>query len=134
MLRKNLAFPLNRMHLVSSLSVGERQRVEILKALNRSASVLILDEPTAVLVPQEVDVLFEALERLRKGGLSVVFISHKLNEVMTICDRISVLRLGKMIGTVAKEKTNKTELACMMVGHETFGVKRQGERHRVRRF
>jgi simple sugar transport system ATP-binding protein len=114
--------------LVGSLSVGERQRVEILKALNRNASVLILDEPTAVLVPQEVDMLFEALVRLREGGLSVVFISHKLNEVMTICDRISVLRLGKMIGTVAKKKTNKTELACMMVGHETFGVKRQSER------
>jgi ABC-type uncharacterized transport system ATPase subunit len=65
---------------------------------------------------------------LRKGGLSVVFISHKLHEVMTICDRISVLRLGKMIGTVDKKKTNKTELACMMVGHETFGVERQGGR------
>jgi ABC-type uncharacterized transport system ATPase subunit len=114
--------------LVSSLSVGERQRVEILKALNREARVLILDEPTAVLVPQEVDMLFEALIRLRKGGLSVVFISHKLHEVMTICDRISVLRLGKMIGTVDKKKTNKTELACMMVGHETFGVERQGGR------
>jgi len=120
--------PVKPNEMVSSLSVGERQRVEILKALNRNASVLILDEPTAVLVPQEVDVLFEALERLRKNGLSVVFISHKLNEVMTICDRISVLRLGKMIGTVAKKKTNKTELACMMVGHETFGVKRQSER------
>jgi len=114
--------------LVQSLSVGERQRVEILKALNRNAKILILDEPTAVLVPQEVDQLFEALERLRKGGLSVVFISHKLNEVMALCDRISVLRLGEMVGTVAKNKTNKTELACMMVGHETFGVKRQGER------
>jgi ABC-type uncharacterized transport system ATPase subunit len=119
--------------LVSSLSVGERQRVEILKALNRNASVLILDEPTAVLVPQEVDMLFEVLERLRKGGLSVVFISHKLNEVMAICDRISVLRLGKMIGTVSKKKTDKTQLACMMVGHETFGVKRQGERKKGKR-
>ncbi|MBN2257349.1 MAG: ABC transporter ATP-binding protein [Anaerolineaceae bacterium] len=113
--------------LISSLSVGERQRVEILKALNRNAKVLILDEPTAVLVPQEVDVLFEVLERLRKSGLSVVFISHKLNEVMALCDRISVLRLGKMAGTVVKGETNKTELACMMVGHETFGVKRQGK-------
>jgi ABC-type uncharacterized transport system ATPase subunit len=122
--------PVKPSALVSTLSVGERQRVEILKALNRNASVLILDEPTAVLVPQEVDLLFDVLERLRKGGLSVVFISHKLNEVMTICDRISVLRLGKMIGTVEKKKTNKTELACMMVGHETFGVQRQGERKR----
>jgi general nucleoside transport system ATP-binding protein len=124
------SIPVKPEALVGNLSVGERQRVEILKALIHNASVLILDEPTAVLVPQEVIVLFEALERLRKGGLSVVFISHKLNEVMTICDRISVLRLGKAIGTVAKKSTNQTELACMMVGHETFGVKRQSEREK----
>ncbi len=114
--------------LVRHLSVGERQRVEILKALNRNARVLILDEPTAVLVPQEVDVLFESLERLRKEGLSVIFISHKLNEVMAITDRISVLRDGTLVGTVEKKATSKTELACMMVGRETFGVARQGER------
>lgn len=116
--------------LVRHLSVGERQRVEILKALYHNARVLILDEPTAVLVPQEVDVLFESLVRLQKEGLSVVFISHKLNEVMTVCNRISVLRDGLMMGTVDKTSTNPSQLATMMVGRETFGVVRQGERSR----
>jgi ABC-type uncharacterized transport system ATPase subunit len=114
--------------LVRHLSVGERQRVEILKSLYRNARVLILDEPTAVLVPQEVDVLFETLARLRQAGMSIIFISHKLYEVMTICDRITVLRDGKVVGTVKKTDTTQTELATMMVGRETFGVTRQGER------
>jgi ABC-type uncharacterized transport system ATPase subunit len=127
---EHYGIPVKPQALIRNLSVGERQRVEILKALKRNTQVLILDEPTSVLVPQEVDLLFEALERLRNKGLSVVFITHKLNEVMTICDRISVLRSGKLIGTVAKSATNKTELARMMVGHETFGVQRQSERRR----
>ncbi len=114
--------------LVRHLSVGERQRVEILKSLYRNAHILILDEPTAVLVPQEVDVLFETLTRLRNDGMSLIFISHKLYEVMTICDRVSVLRDGEMMGTVEKANTTQTELARMMVGRETFGVTRQGER------
>ncbi len=113
--------------LVKHLSVGERQRVEILKALYRNVNVLIMDEPTAVLVPQEVDVLFETLERLRKNGLSVIFISHKLYEVMKISDRITVLRDGKFVGTVKKADTTERKLANMMVGRETFGVKRQDE-------
>ncbi len=113
--------------LVRYLSVGERQRVEILKALYRNIQVLILDEPTAVLVPQEVDILFETLLRLRKEGLSIIFISHKLNEVMTISDRITVLRDGKFIGTVAKKDSSEKKLAKMMVGRETFGVTRQLE-------
>jgi ABC-type uncharacterized transport system ATPase subunit len=111
--------------LVRHLSVGERQRVEILKALYRDARILILDEPTAVLVPQEVDVLFETLERLRRDGLSVIFISHKLHEVMTVCDRITVLRDGCVAGTVDKTATSQTKLARMMVGREMFGVTRQ---------
>jgi ABC-type uncharacterized transport system ATPase subunit len=114
--------------LVRQLSVGEQQRVEILKALAHNARVLILDEPTAVLVPQEVEVLFEGLNRLRKEGLSVIFISHKLYEVMAVCDRITVLRDGKLVGTVNKADTNQTDLARMMVGRENFGVTRQGER------
>lgn len=110
--------------LVRHLSVGERQRVEIFKALYRNANILILDEPTAVLVPQEVDILVESLQRLRAQGLSVIFISHKLNEVMTMCDQVTVLRDGKAIGTVAKADTSAAELAGMMVGRQTFGVAR----------
>jgi len=113
---------------VRNLSVGERQRVEILKALYRNARILIMDEPTAVLVPQEVDALFEALVRLVKSGLSVIFISHKLIEVMAVCDRITVLRDGKVANTVKKAATTQVELAKMMVGRETFGVQRQNPR------
>jgi simple sugar transport system ATP-binding protein len=114
--------------LVRHLSVGERQRVEILKSLYRNARVLILDEPTAVLTPNEVDGLFVSLEKLRKDGMSIVFISHKLNEVMVICDRITVLRDGRWVGTVNKSETTQAALAHMMVGRETFGVKRQSEK------
>ncbi len=114
--------------LVRHLSVGERQRVEILKSLYRNARVLILDEPTAVLVPQEIEALFKTLGRLRQDGMSLIFISHHLNEVMEICDRITVLRDGKVIGTVDKAATSQKELARMMVGRETFGVMRQEEK------
>jgi len=110
--------------IVSDLSVGEQQRVEIVKALARNCRVLILDEPTAVLVPQEVDALFETLRRLIDDGLSVVFISHKLGEVRTISDRVSVMRRGQMVGT-APGSTDERELARMMVGRPTFGVERQ---------
>jgi len=114
--------------LIRHLAVGERQRVEILKALFRNASVLIMDEPTSVLVPQEVEVLFATLERLRSAGLSVIFISHKLNEVMAVCDRITVLRLGRVVGSVGKSAITQTELARMMVGHDTTYIERQAER------
>ncbi len=110
--------------LVRDLSVGEQQRVEIVKALARDCRVLILDEPTAVLVPHEVDALFTTLRRLIDEGLSVVFISHKLGEVRTISDRVSVMRLGRMIGTTSGD-TEERELARMMVGRPTFGVSRQ---------
>ncbi len=111
--------------VVGDLSVGEQQRVEILKALARDCRVLILDEPTAVLVPQEVDALFATLRRLVGEGLGVVFISHKLGEVRAISDRVSVLRRGRMIGTVPGT-TEERELARMMVGRPTFGVERAG--------
>ena len=110
--------------LVKDLSVGERQRVEILKALYRNATVLILDEPTAVLVPQEVDRLFESLRRLQASGLSVVFISHKLVEVMSITDQVTVLRGGEVVGTVNTADTSQAELARLMVGRETFAASR----------
>ncbi|MCB9153124.1 MAG: ABC transporter ATP-binding protein [Caldilineae bacterium] len=108
--------------LVRDLSVGERQRVEILKALYRDARVLILDEPTAVLAPQEVDQLFEGLRRLRADGLSVVFISHKLREVMNITDHVTVLRGGQVAGVVQTSATTPAEMARMMVGRTTFGM------------
>ncbi|MBA2263032.1 MAG: ABC transporter ATP-binding protein [Chloroflexi bacterium] len=108
---------------VEDLSVGEQQRVEILKALSRDCRILILDEPTAVLVPGEVDALFATLRALVADGLSIVFISHKLAEVRAISDRVSVLRRGKLAGTVAGS-TDERELARLMVGRPTFGVER----------
>ncbi len=110
--------------LIRHLSVGQRQRVEILKALYRNAKVLILDEPTAVLIPQEVDVLFDALRKLCAEGLSVIFISHKLDEVTNITNRVTVLRDGKSIGTVNTCDMTQSQLAAMMVGREAFGIKR----------
>lgn len=102
--------------LVASLSVGERQRVEILKALYRDARILILDEPTAVLTPAESDALFGTLKMLVKRGLSIIFISHKLGEVMTASDRVLVLRSGKLVGERKTADTTRHELAELMVG------------------
>ena len=104
--------------LVAGLSVGERQRVEILKALYRDARILILDEPTAVLTPQETDALFETMQKAVAKGLAVIFISHKLHEVMAISSRVLVLRHGKLVGTVATSETDRHGLAHMMVGSE----------------
>ncbi len=105
---------------VSSVSVGEAQRVEIIKALYRGARILILDEPTAVLTPQESEKLFEILSMMKKDGRSIVFISHKLKEVMQISDRVTVMRAGRYIGTVSKNDASIPELAKMMVGREVF--------------
>ena len=104
------------------LSVGERQRVEIIKALHRDVSLLVLDEPTAVLTPQEVRDLFAVLKQLVANGLSIVFISHKVNEVLELSRRITVLRGGRKIATVRGADTTKDELAEMMVGHEVAAV------------
>lgn len=122
---EHFGLDINPKSIVRHLSVGQRQRVEILKALYRNAKVLILDEPTAVLIPQEVDVLFETLQRLCKDGLSVIFISHKLDEVTKITNRVTVLRDGKSIGTVNTADVTQNKLAAMMVGREAFGIKRQ---------
>jgi simple sugar transport system ATP-binding protein len=103
---------------VWTLSVGEQQRVEILKALYRGAQVLILDEPTAVLTPQEVDGLLEVLRRLAQAGKSIIFITHKLGEVLAVSDRITVLRHGKVIDTVSASETDQHALARMMVGRK----------------
>src|ERR671922_615102 len=102
--------------VVEDLSVGEEQRVEILKALYRGVDILILDEPTAVLTPSEANELFENLRKLRADGKTVVFISHKLDEVLAIADRITVLRRGKVVGETAPAETSKEQLAEMMVG------------------
>ncbi|MCO5057150.1 MAG: ABC transporter ATP-binding protein [Rhizobiaceae bacterium] len=104
--------------LVSALSVGERQRVEILKALYRDARILILDEPTAVLTPAETEALFATLRMLVAKGLSIIFISHKLNEVMAVSDRVLVLRGGRLAGERATAGTTRQELAALMVGRE----------------
>ena len=101
---------------IHTLSVGVQQKVEILKALHRGADILILDEPTAVLTPQEAEDLFRAVRSLREQGKTVIFISHKLREVLSICDRITVLKRGKVVGTVAASETDMGELAEMMVG------------------
>lgn len=106
--------------LVSELGVGDRQRIEILKVLYRGAHILILDEPTAVLVPHEVEELFNTLRDLKKQGFTVIFISHKLDEVLSIADEITVIRQGTTVGTVNPhtEKVSARDLAEMMVGNE----------------
>jgi simple sugar transport system ATP-binding protein len=105
---------------VEDITVGQQQRVEILKALYRNADILILDEPTAVLTPQEATELFEILKGLQQNGMSIIFITHKLNEVLEIADRISVLRRGKMIETVPRMGATEAKLASLMVGREVL--------------
>jgi simple sugar transport system ATP-binding protein len=108
----------NPQALIKDLSVGERQRVEILKALVRGARILILDEPTAVLTPAEAESLFDTLRQLIAQGLSVIFISHKLDEVLRVSHRIAVLRGGKLVTTLAAAGASKSDLAGLMVGRQ----------------
>src|SRR5258706_7338905 len=103
---------------VWQLSVGEQQRVEILKALYRGARTLILDEPTSLPTPQEADDLFVTLRRMTAEGRTIVFVSHKLDELMSVSDRVTVLRAGKLIGTVNTRESSPRELARMMIGKE----------------
>src|SRR6266516_2882791 len=105
---------------VESITVGQQQRVEIMKALYRNAEILILDEPTAVLTPQEAADLFDILRNLQREGISIIFISHKLNEVLEIADRITVLRRGKKVETVPREGATEESLARAMVGREVL--------------
>jgi simple sugar transport system ATP-binding protein len=104
--------------LVWQLSVGERQRVEIIKALYRNSRLLVLDEPTAVLTPREVDDLFRVLRKMAADGRGLIFISHKIREVLSLSDRITVLRAGRKVGTVRPSEVTAERLAEMMVGHQ----------------
>ena len=105
-----------RIELIEDLSVGCQQRVEIIKLLFRNAEILIMDEPSAVLTPQEVDELFKIMKNLVAQGKSIIFITHKLREVMECADRIMVIRPGKVVGEVTPEKADNNQLAAMMVG------------------
>jgi len=119
-LAKTFNFHVDPHARVDAIGVGQQQRVEIMKALYRNAQILILDEPTAVLTPQEAADLFEILRTLTREGISVIFISHKLNEVLEIADRITVLRRGKKIETVPREGATEESLARAMVGREVL--------------
>src|SRR5690606_15904919 len=103
---------------ISDISVGMQQRVEILKTLYRGADILIFDEPTAVLTPQEIDELLEIMQRLIKEGKSIILITHKLKEIMQAADRVTVIRRGKAIKTLNVSETNPDELASLMVGRD----------------
>jgi simple sugar transport system ATP-binding protein len=119
-------FNLNPDSKVEDISVSARQKVEILKLLYRNVDVLILDEPTAVLTPQEIPQLFNELRRLRDAGKTILFISHHLDEVTALSDRITVLRKGRKIATVRADETTREELARMMIGREVlFSSKRK---------
>ncbi|AYD01273.1 ABC transporter ATP-binding protein [Neorhizobium sp. NCHU2750] len=118
--------PLDPSAHVADLSVGERQRIEIIRALLQNPKLIILDEPTSVLTPQEAERLFETLMRLKAEGRSVLYISHRLEEVRRICDRATVLRHGKVTGACDPKQETPASLARMMVGSEVAEVKREG--------
>ena len=111
-------FELDLSKKIYEMSVSEKQTVEIIKVLYRGADILILDEPTAVLTPQETEKLFDVLRRMRDDGKAIIIITHKLNEVMALSDRVSVLRKGEYIGTVETSETDENKLTEMMVGNK----------------
>jgi simple sugar transport system ATP-binding protein len=128
-LGKRFGFEIDPDVKVGELSVGWQQRVEILKALYRNARVLVLDEPTAVLTPQETEEIFAVFRRLAQEGHSIVFISHKLYEVLEIADRITVIRRGKVVGERLPSETDEDDLAALMVGRDVQLVVDRGESH-----
>ncbi|WP_018213109.1 ABC transporter ATP-binding protein [Desulfitobacterium hafniense] len=125
-LSKQYGLEVNPDALIEKISVGMQQRVEILKMLYRDNEILIFDEPTAVLTPQEIDELMEIMRRFAKEGKSILFITHKLNEIMAVADRCTVLRKGQYVGTVDIKDTTKEELSRMMVGRDvSFRVQKE---------
>ncbi|HEY6017822.1 MAG TPA: ABC transporter ATP-binding protein, partial [Gaiellaceae bacterium] len=125
-LGERYGMPVDPRAKVWQLSVGEQQRVEILKALYQEARILILDEPTAVLTPQEAETLFATVRRMAEEGRTVIFISHKLHEVTEISDRVTVLRAGRAIATVRTAESTRKSLAALMVGRDVEAVRRNG--------
>ena len=115
--------------IVGELSVGLQQRVEILKALVRGAEILVLDEPTAVLTPAEADQLFEMLRVLKRENKTIIFITHKLREIMNLTDRVSVMRRGEIVATFETAKTSPPELADAMVGRKVILKIEKGPAH-----
>ncbi len=125
-LSQSYGLPLNPARRVVTLSAGERQRVEILRCLLQNPRLLIMDEPTSVLTPQEAEILFATLRQLAEAGTAILYISHKLEEIRTHCDRATILRHGKVVGTVDPRAHSARELAAMMVGAEMKLVDRSG--------
>ncbi|HER24247.1 MAG TPA: ABC transporter ATP-binding protein [Candidatus Atribacteria bacterium] len=119
-LSKSMGFKIDPQAKIENISVGIQQRVEIIKVLYRGAEILVMDEPTAVLTPQEVEELFGILRSLKKQGKTIIFITHKLNEVIELSDRVTVMRKGKVVGVKKTKDTNQEEIASMMVGREVI--------------
>src|SRR5882724_8497197 len=119
-LSDELKLDINPNSTIEDLSVGQQQRVELLKALYRNAELLILDEPTAVLSPQEVEEFFAILRRMRSQGKTIIIITHKLDEVLAISDEVTVMRDGKVVGEVKTAETNAKDLARMIVGRDVL--------------
>ncbi|MEO1364094.1 MAG: ATP-binding cassette domain-containing protein, partial [Pseudomonadota bacterium] len=117
--------PLSPDRVVGDLSAGEQQRVEIIRCLLQEPSLLIMDEPTSVLTPQEVEILFETLRRLRAEGTAILYISHKLEEIRALCDAATILRGGKVVGTCVPQDTSARDMAEMMVGARLVAPKAQ---------
>lgn len=123
---ENYGLPLDPYKTVGGLSAGERQRVEIIRCLLQDPKLLIMDEPTSVLTPQEVDILFETLRKLSSEGTAILYISHKLEEIRTLCDHATVLRLGENVGECTPADSTAREMAELMVGTELLTPERSG--------